>query len=76
MSGVATMLIALAMRATAYGNATVWAGVLTGVVDVVGSYPWFIGSRLNFVCETVFAAWFIATGIKLAKFGFKPSEPT
>jgi hypothetical protein len=63
--GVATILIALSMRATAYGNVLAWAGVLTGIIDVVGSYPWLRGVPMTIVCELVFAAWFIATGVKL-----------
>jgi hypothetical protein len=64
--GLATILIALAMRATVYGNALVWAGVLTGIVDVVGSYPWLVGMPTTVVCEIVFGAWFIAAGFKLS----------
>jgi hypothetical protein len=64
--GVATILVALAMRATVYGTALVWAGVLTGIVDVIGSYPWLLGTTTTIVCEVVFAAWFIAAGVRLA----------
>lgn len=57
------------MRTTFYGNTLVWTGVLTGVADVVGSYPWVIGLTITVVCEVVFAAWFIATGIKFTRSG-------
>jgi hypothetical protein len=67
MLGIATILVALAMRATPYGNALVWTGVITGIVDLVGSYPWLLGVPLNFACEIVFASWFIAIGIKLTR---------
>lgn len=67
--GIATILIALSMRTTFYGNTLVWTGVLTGVADVVGSYPWVIGLTITVVCEVAFAAWFIATGIKLTRSG-------
>jgi hypothetical protein len=60
-----TGLVALSMRATVYGKVLAWAGVLTGIVDVVGSYPWLLGVPMTIVCEIVFAAWFIATGVKL-----------
>lgn len=42
--GVATILLALAMRNTApHGRAIVISGLAIGIVDFVGAYPWLTG---------------------------------
>ena len=64
--GVATILLSLAMRNTPYGKAVVYLGLTTGVVDLIGSYPWVIGPALTFVSELLFALWFVAAGARLA----------
>lgn len=64
--GVATIVLSLAMRNTPYGKTIVLLGLVTGVVDLIGSYPWLIGTALTFASETLFALWFIAVGVTLA----------
>jgi hypothetical protein len=64
--GVATILLSLAMRNTPYGNPIVYLGLVTGVLDIIGSYPWLIGSALTFASELLLALWFIAVGGALA----------
>jgi len=60
--GVATIVLSLAMRNTPYGRLLVYLGLTTGVVDIIGSYPWLIGPALTVVSELLFAVWFIAVG--------------
>ena len=64
--GVATIVLSLAMRNTPYGKTILYLGLITGVADIIGSYPWLIGSALTFVSELLFALWFIAVGVMLA----------
>jgi len=65
--GVATIVLSLAMRNTPYGTKIVALGVATGVADLIGSYPWLIGSALTFVSELLFALWLIAVGATLVR---------
>lgn len=72
--GVATIILALAMRNTPYGRAIVAAGLVVAIVDFVGAYPWLIGLGLTSVSEMLFAAWFIAVGARLATATFPSSK--
>jgi hypothetical protein len=72
--GVATILLALAMRSTPFGRVLVASGFATGIVDLVGAYPWLIGPGLASASELVFAAWFIAVGVRLAVADFPPGR--
>lgn len=65
LMGVATMVLSLAMRRGAYGRNVAFLGLATGVFDVIGSYPWLIGTVLVLVSQVFFAAWFLAVGAKL-----------
>jgi hypothetical protein len=67
MLGVATVVLGLAMRRSAYGRKVALLGLVTGVSDVVGSYPWAIGPLLLLVTQFLFAAWFVAVGWKLCR---------
>lgn len=68
--GVATILLALAMRDTPYGPALVISGLALGLVDFVGSYPWLLGLGLATATQLLFAGWFIAVGLRLARAHF------
>jgi hypothetical protein len=63
---VATILVAAAMRKSRYGTPIVLLGFATGIADVVGAYPWLTGTGPTTASEVLFAAWFIAVGIRLA----------
>jgi hypothetical protein len=68
--GVATILLALAMRDTPYGPALVVSGLVLGLVDFAGSYPWLLGLGLATASQMLFAGWFIAVGLRLARADF------
>ena len=55
------------MKSGAYGKPVVYLGFATAVVDIIGSYPYAIGSVLTLVSQVFFAAWFIAVGTQLYK---------
>jgi hypothetical protein len=72
---VATILLALAMRNTPYGRATVVLGFATAIGDFVGAYPWLIAPGLAAASEVLFAGWFIAVGVRLATADFGAAAP-
>ena len=65
LMGIATFVLSLAMKSGAYGKPVVYLGFATAVADVIGSYPYAIGSVLTLVSQVFFAAWFIAVGAQL-----------
>ena len=67
LMAVAAVAASLAMRRVGYPKWVANGGFVVAATDVAGSYPWAIGARLTFVCDTLFAAWFIAVGLALAK---------
>jgi hypothetical protein len=72
MLGVATFVLALAMRRGPYGRGLVALGLVTGVSDVVGAYPWAIGPAPLLACQVLFAAWFVAVGWRLRGLSRRP----
>jgi hypothetical protein len=62
---VATIVLSLAMRRGAYVKGIAYIGFATAALDIIGSYPWAIGSELTLVCELSFAGWFVAVGSQL-----------
>jgi hypothetical protein len=65
--GVATIVLSLAMKRGAYAKWIAYFGFATAALDIVGSYPWAIGSVLTLVCELVLAGWFVAVASGLLK---------
>jgi hypothetical protein len=71
--GVATIVLSLAMKRGAYAKWIVYFGFATAALDIIGSYPWAIGSVLTFVGELVFAGWFVAIGSQLFRLRSSPA---
>jgi hypothetical protein len=62
--GIATLVLALGMSAS-FGRPVAWLGLVAGVLDLVGSYPWIIGPQATLGCQTVSAAWLVSVGARL-----------
>jgi hypothetical protein len=62
---VATFVLSLAMRRSAFGVPVAALGFVTAVGDVVGSYPYLIGPVVLLGCRLLFVAWFLAVGWRL-----------
>lgn len=65
MLGIATVVLSLAMMRGVYGKGIAYLGFATGVLDIIGAYPYAIGPVLTLVCQLFFVAWFVAVGSKL-----------
>jgi hypothetical protein len=63
--GFATLILSLAMMRGVYGKPIAYLGIATGVLDIIGAYPYAIGPILTLVCQVFFAAWFVPVGSKL-----------
>jgi hypothetical protein len=64
---VATIVLSLAMKRGAYAKWIAYFGFATAALDIMGSYPWVIGSALTLVCELVLGGWFVAVGSALLR---------
>jgi hypothetical protein len=69
MMAAATFFLSLAMRRSAFGARIVYLGYAAALLDVAGGYPYAIGPIPTLVCQAVFAAWFIAVGLRLYRIG-------
>ena len=65
MMGVATISLSVALQRGSHERRIACLGFVTGVFDVIGSYPWAIGPVLTVASQALFAAWFLAVGWKL-----------
>jgi hypothetical protein len=65
MMAVATIALSLALWRDPDGRRIAYLGILTGLFDVTGSFPWVIGPVLMAISQTLFAAWFLAVGLML-----------
>lgn len=65
--GFATIVLSLAMKRGVYGRNIAYLGIATGIFDIVDAYPDTIGPILILISQILFAAWFIAVGIKLCR---------
>ncbi|HET9359902.1 MAG TPA: hypothetical protein VFO58_09135 [Vicinamibacterales bacterium] len=64
---VATIVLSLAMKRSAYATWVAYLGFATAALDIIGSYPWAIGPVLTLVCELSFGGWFVAVGSQLSR---------
>ena len=62
---VATIVLSLAMRRGAYAKWIASFGFATAALDIIGSYPWAIGTVLTLVCQLFVGGWFLAIGSQL-----------
>lgn len=62
---IATIVLSLAIRRSGMGERFVYLGFAAGIADVLGAFPWLTGAAVELAHQVLFAAWFIAVGLKL-----------
>lgn len=62
---MATILLCLVIRRSVIGKPTANLGFATGILDLVGAYPWLIGTAMVFVSQLFFSAWFVILGMRM-----------
>ncbi len=62
---IATIILSLAIRKSVLGKPAANFGFLAGILDLIGAYPWLIGTALIFVSQLFFSAWFVILGIRI-----------
>lgn len=63
--GAATILLSLVIRKSVFGKFTAYLGLAAGIFDLIGSFPWLIGTMVMFISQLLAAAWFVILGIRV-----------
>ncbi|MCL6605298.1 MAG: hypothetical protein K6T94_20750 [Paenibacillus sp.] len=63
--GVATILLCFVIRRSSIGKSVAYFGFVVGTLDLIGAYPWLIGTAMVFVSQLFFPAWFVILGVKI-----------
>ena len=71
--GIATILLSLVIRMGGLGRITASFGLLAGIFDLIGSYPWLLGDVMILISQVLFAGWFIILGVNLRNIAKKQS---
>ncbi|RCX23336.1 hypothetical protein DFP94_101933 [Fontibacillus phaseoli] len=64
--GMATIILCLVIGKSILGKPMAYFGFTAGLLELVGAYPWLIGSVMVFVSQLVFSAWFVMLGLNMA----------
>lgn len=62
---VSIIPLSVAIRKSELGRAAAYLGLATGVLELVGAFPWLIGSVLTFAIQLLSVAWLVVIGIRL-----------
>lgn len=62
---IATIILCFVIRRSVLGKLVANFAFLTGIKDLVGAYPWLIGTVMIFVSQLFFSAWFIILCIRI-----------
>ncbi|WP_054941169.1 hypothetical protein [Paenibacillus ihuae] len=62
---IATIILCLVIRKSALGKSAAYFGFVVAVLDLIGAFPWLIGSAAGFVCQAASAVWFVFVGVRM-----------
>ncbi|MDQ0195732.1 hypothetical protein [Paenibacillus wynnii] len=63
----ATIILCLIIRRSVIGKPVAYLGFMVGILDLIGAYPWLIGTSVVFVSQLLFAAWFVMLGLRMIR---------
>ncbi|MNC07134.1 hypothetical protein D3C76_149870 [compost metagenome] len=63
--GASTLILSFVIRKSPIDRSVAYVGFVAGILDLVSSYSWLIGTGLMVVCQLFFSAWFVLLGIRL-----------
>ncbi|WP_379163130.1 hypothetical protein [Paenibacillus sp. sgz5001063] len=64
---IATIILCLAIRKSVMGKPAAYIGLVVGILDLIGAFPWLIGTAMILVTQLFFSAWFVILGVRLYK---------
>ncbi|AIQ47973.1 hypothetical protein R70723_20225 [Paenibacillus sp. FSL R7-0273] len=65
--GIATIVLSLVILKSPLGRSCAYLGFAAGVLDLIGSFPWLIGTTATFICQLASAVWFVVLGAGLIR---------
>ncbi|KWX87868.1 hypothetical protein AMQ83_10430 [Paenibacillus riograndensis] len=63
--GAAAIVSYFVIRKSVLGKPVAYLGFVAGILELVSSYSWLIGTALMVVCQLVFSAWLVLLGLKM-----------
>lgn len=64
---IATIILCLVMRKSVLGKPAAYFGFGVAELDLVGAFPWLIGTVVVLVCQLALAAWFVFVGVRMMR---------
>jgi hypothetical protein len=72
--GGSMILIGLALRDITFMRSTAYLGLLAGVLQILGAYPWLTGFVFNLIVSLFFSVWFVLLGINLLSYSHRMDQ--
>ncbi|MCE3201632.1 hypothetical protein K3T49_18640 [Paenibacillus sonchi] len=63
--GAAAIVLCFVVRKSVMGKPVAYLGLVAGILELVSSYSWLIGTALMVVCQLVFSAWLVLLGLRM-----------
>ncbi|MFT4145464.1 MAG: hypothetical protein QM644_13500 [Mobilitalea sp.] len=62
---IATILLSFVIRKSSIGKFVAYLGFVTGLMDLLGAFPWLLTNEVVFLTQLFHAAWFAVLGMQL-----------
>ncbi|MNR30916.1 hypothetical protein D3C85_1483940 [compost metagenome] len=62
---IATIILSLVIRKSVLGKPVAIVGFVAALLDLIGAFPWLIGSAAAFVCQAASVVWFVFVGVRM-----------
>ncbi len=64
---IATILLSFVIRKCSIGKFVAYLGFATGIMDLLGAFPWFLTNELVFLTQLFLVAWFVVLGLQMIR---------
>lgn len=64
---IATIILCLVIRKSVIGKPAAILGLVTGIMDLIGAFPWLLGTGVIFASQLLFSAWFVYLGVRMLR---------
>ncbi len=62
---IAVIILGFAMKRSGFGKSSILLGIMTGLIAIIGAFPWLIGPYFTFMTQIIFSFWFVYVGLKI-----------
>ena len=64
---IATILFSFVIRKSSIGKFVAYLGFVSGIMNLLGAYPWFLTNTLVFFTQLFLVAWFVVLGLQMIR---------